>query len=742
MKSAKRNTGAILLFLLLVAATVDSKAQKLYNAFDSIQVFVLIEKADQFITVSEFDSADKYNNEALTICLQKKFLRGEAHARIKIADNLLNRRELKGVVFQDSLSLKAGMQLKDSLIMSLAYYQLGLLATYQDRFDEAKTLFDKSLQVFFEKAQSTTTAVIYNDMGYMYGQKGDLDQQHEWLLKALRLYDVNGDQAGMAQTLNNIATCLHEAGRTREALPYIRRAIEIRERLGNKVQLANSHNNAAQLYMTVDSLDQAIKHQQLGLKYAEQAGITSNIAHSYITLALLFNRQKKNAEALEYEKKAIALLEKEGSHQALLARRYIAAAILSKSAKYSTEAVSWFNKALELSLATNNRYNLRDIYLNQAIFYKDYQDYYNAYESFKLYVKYKDSIINTETLAKMAEIETKYETEKKDKAIIELNAAQRIKQLELEKQRAIIAGNIEESKRKQNEIDLLMRNAELQALKIKQQDEELEKSLLLAQTKEQQLRLAESEKLLREKQLQSQEQLRNALIAGIVLILILAGVLFNRYQLKKKLEQQQMLQTVRNNIAKDLHDEIGSTLTSINILSRVSRKHLVHDIEKSSAILENITEQSQNMQQAMSDIVWAIRPDNDLMENMLVRMREYVSHTLELKNIEADFDVSPDILQQPLAMEQRRDLFLIFKEAVNNASKYSKASKVNIHLSRQNNSIHMIIQDDGAGFDMNNPRSSSGLKNMRERAAALGGHLHIDTAPGKGTCIELNFPAI
>lgn len=473
MKSAKRNTGAILLFLLLVAATVDSKAQKLYNAFDSIQVFVLLEKADQFITVSEFDSADKYNNEALTICLQKKFLRGEAHARIKIAGNLLNRRELKGVVFQDSLSLKAGMQLKDSLIMSLAYYQLGLLATYQDRFDEAKTLFDKSLQVFFEKAQSTTTAVIYNDMGYMYGQKGDLDQQHEWLLKALRLYDVNGDQAGMAQTLNNIATCLHEAGRTREALPYIRRAIEIRERLGNKVQLANSHNNAAQLYMTVDSLDQAIKHQQLGLKYAEQAGITSNIAHSYITLALLFNRQKKNAEALEYEKKAIALLEKEGSHQALLARRYIAAAILSKSVKYSTEAVSWFNKALELSLATNNRYNLRDIYLNQAIFYKDYQDYYNAYESFKLYVKYKDSIINTETLAKMAEIETKYETEKKDKAIIELNAAQRIKQLELEKQRAIIAGNIEESKRKQNEIDLLMRNAELQALKIKQQDEEL-----------------------------------------------------------------------------------------------------------------------------------------------------------------------------------------------------------------------------------------------------------------------------
>jgi two-component system, NarL family, sensor histidine kinase UhpB len=355
-------------------------------------------------------------------------------------------------------------------------------------------------------------------------------------------------------------------------------------------------------------------------------------------------------------------------------------------------------------------------------------------------VKYKDSILNTETLSKIADIETKYETEKKDKAIVELNAEQKIKQLELEKQKAIIAGNIEESKRKQNEIDLLVRSTELQELKIKQQDEELEKSLLLAKTKEQQLKLAQSEKLLHEKQIQNQKQLRNALIAGTALILILAGVLFNRFQLKKKLEQQKMLQTVRNNIAKDLHDEIGSTLTSINILSKVSKKHLVGDIEKSSAILENITEQSQNMQQAMSDIVWAIRPDNDLMENMLVRMREYVSHTLELKNIDSSFDISADIMQQPLAMEQRRDLFLIFKEAVNNASKYSKAKTVNIHLARDNGSIHMTIKDDGVGFDPSHTGSSNGLKNMKERAAALNGGLTIVTSPGKGTSIDLQFP--
>src|SRR5690606_3794037 len=136
-----------------------------------IQVSVLLEKADQFAAVSEYDSANKYSQLALNICTSKNFLRGEAHTRIRIADNLLNRRELKQVALHDSIILKAGLQLKDSLIIGLAWYQQGLLATYQDKYDEAKILFDKSLRIHFEKAQSPTTAVIYNDIGFMYGQK-------------------------------------------------------------------------------------------------------------------------------------------------------------------------------------------------------------------------------------------------------------------------------------------------------------------------------------------------------------------------------------------------------------------------------------------------------------------------------------------------------------------------------------------------------------------------------------------
>ncbi|WP_315817647.1 histidine kinase [Paraflavitalea speifideaquila] len=161
--------------------------------------------------------------------------------------------------------------------------------------------------------------------------------------------------------------------------------------------------------------------------------------------------------------------------------------------------------------------------------------------------------------------------------------------------------------------------------------------------------------------MKAQAQLRNTWIIGTVLLLVLAIVLFNRYQLKKKLQQQKELEKIRNDIARDLHDDIGSTLTSINILSKVSQNNLGRDMHKSSVILENISEQSQQIQQAMSDIVWTIRPDNDKLENMVVRMREYVSHTLECKNIDIVFDVDKDILHETLAMEQRRDFSWFLK---------------------------------------------------------------------------------
>lgn len=731
--------GKFLLLFIFLFASDAAYNQLPYSPADSARIFSWLNQADESADASLLDSAIHFANLALKASREKRMLRGQAFAHLKIADIASRKNETTSLVYHDSTALKIAVQLKDSFLLALAHYQLGQYYLEEEQYEEAHRFFNKALAIRFTKDQSAYTAVVFNDIGYTYGVQNQLDKQVDWYLKAIRLYEKNNDPRGHAQTLSNLSTVYSQLGNQKEAILYAKEAMAIRENIGDINGLSISCNNISQL-LSMDSLDQAIKYQQLGLKYAEKSGVKLRMSNSYISMAILLNRQRKNREALEFEKKAIVILQQINDLNTL-SRRYIAAAILSKSINDSITALDYFRKAHVLSTQLNNKVNLRDIYLHQAIFYKDKKDFYNAYENYKKYILYRDSLISVKTRADIAEIKTRYETEKKDLEIERLSTEQKIRQLEIEKQKAIISGNTLLAKQKENEIILLSQERELQDSKIRQQDQELEKQLLIAKNNEQLLRLSEQEKQLKEEELKDQKLLQQVIVGAAIMLVLFAAILFNRYKLKKKLEQQNQLLSVRNNIAKDLHDEIGSTLTSIKILSEVSKNNLDKDQQKAFSFLQKITEQSSQMQQGMSDIVWAIKPDNDRLENMLVRMREYASHTLEPKNIEAIFLTEEPVLVQSLNMQQRRDFFLIFKEAINNAAKYSQASKVEISISKDRDQLQLRISDNGIGFDSCKETSSNGLKNMMARAEALKGSVHIQSEPGKGTTVLAKVPA-
>jgi signal transduction histidine kinase len=224
----------------------------------------------------------------------------------------------------------------------------------------------------------------------------------------------------------------------------------------------------------------------------------------------------------------------------------------------------------------------------------------------------------------------------------------------------------------------------------------------------------------------------------LAIIGLFLGIMSGLY--RYRLNQLKKLLKLRTEISRDLHDEIGSALTSINILSKVSSSNLDKDSVKTSQLLEKITEQSNDIQQSMSDIVWAIRPDNDKLENMVIRMREYLGQTAETKELEVEFNVDENVLKDSLGMHQRKDLFLIFKEAVNNAIKYSGGKKIAVSFDKIGHYIKLQIKDDGIGFQEDKITSSSGLKNMRDRARGLNGTLSIHSASGEGTTVEFTCP--
>ncbi len=232
----------------------------------------------------------------------------------------------------------------------------------------------------------------------------------------------------------------------------------------------------------------------------------------------------------------------------------------------------------------------------------------------------------------------------------------------------------------------------------------------------------------------------------IAIILIAAGGIyaFYRYRLRQALK----LQSIRNNIASDLHDEIGSTLSSISISSAVIRKKIKTDTAEVDGLLNQISSNTDNMMEAMSDIVWAVNTKNDKFENVVNRMRAFAIEILEPDGVLLNMNVSSQLDNVVLDMQQRKNLYLIFKEAINNIAKYAGCKNVYVDITLQSRKVCMKIKDDGKGFSTTNPGSDgmntmggNGLNNMHSRARELNGKLVINSGTDAGTEIKLEFPA-
>ncbi|SDG90240.1 Two component regulator propeller [Dyadobacter soli] len=220
-----------------------------------------------------------------------------------------------------------------------------------------------------------------------------------------------------------------------------------------------------------------------------------------------------------------------------------------------------------------------------------------------------------------------------------------------------------------------------------------------------------------------------------------ACVLFFLHRLR--VEKLLHIEKVRNRLARDLHDDMGSTLSTINILSSMALDQKSLDEAKSKQYLTTISQSTHQMMEAMDDIVWSINPVNDSMARILARMKETAGAVLEPQQIDYRFETEPSVAELHLSMESRREIFLIFKEALNNIVKYAGCSLVTVGLSRKAAQLMLTIADNGVGFDMPQPGSTvrgNGLKNMQIRAGNVNGTLTVVSKPGDGTTITLWMP--
>ncbi len=209
---------------------------------------------------------------------------------------------------------------------------------------------------------------------------------------------------------------------------------------------------------------------------------------------------------------------------------------------------------------------------------------------------------------------------------------------------------------------------------------------------------------------------------------------------KAKTDRLRELEQVRKRIAADLHDDIGSSLTQISIFSEVMQQRVDRNDERVLEPLEFIASSSRELVEAMSDIVWAINPQKDFLGELSGKMRRFAADVLTARDIEFTFGAAHLNEELVLGANLRREIFLIFKESVNNIVKHSKCAAVEIEMRVNDSEIFLRLHDDGAGFDVDKITGGHGLFSMKQRAAGLGGTLEIVSGKEIGTTTKLIVP--
>ena len=222
----------------------------------------------------------------------------------------------------------------------------------------------------------------------------------------------------------------------------------------------------------------------------------------------------------------------------------------------------------------------------------------------------------------------------------------------------------------------------------------------------------------------------------LLIAAVAGGLIYTFY--RYRINQLKQLFAVRTKISRDLHDEVGSTLSGIGLLSEMAKQQLENsrNIEVSTS-LQKISTHSEEMLGKMSDIVWAINPQNDSFEKIIDRLKSYAKSIAASTGIHVHFETEKDLMKMNLDMQQRNNIYLICKEAINNAIKYSECRNICFELRRNDRQFQILVKDDGKGFNSQQVYEGNGLKNIRARAKEIGAGLKIHSENDAGTSITL-----
>ncbi|GAC1483723.1 MAG: hypothetical protein NVS1B13_08300 [Flavisolibacter sp.] len=560
-------------------------------------------------------------------------------------------------------------------------YEITLLNN-KGKYREALELCKQAIPIYKGLGSEKNVAIAYNNLGNEYEYLGEIRQATSNFLSAEQIADQIHENALLRTFSNNVASVFILLKEYDKSLFYAAKSLEVAQFLKDTFGIASSLVNLALCKKATGKYldaEQELKEVLVLGRILEDYSLELD---SYNNLGGLYNQIKEYSKAIEIFETAlkIAIKNKNPGYE-LIALQGLAESFQKKGRL--AEADQQAQKAIRIAILINARQELDELYLRAALIREDLGDYKMALFYNKEYQKLNDTLLNEKIRDNINDMEVQYQTATKDKAIAEQSLA-------LEK----------------NKIDIRNKNMWL-----------------------------------------------GILIIGVLLFIALTVLSFRFYRQKQALNQQAIrtlendkevirLKSVlegkdeeRQRISKEMHDDLGSGLTSI--------LYLIDNLKEANpgqadGISHKISLTANALVDKMNEIIWSMNKGNDNLEDLVVYLRHSIGELLENAKIAYSFNIPDEIPAVRLTGEQRRNIYLVVKEATHNIMKHARASYVTIDFFFSN-TLRIKIHDNGKGIDMEKLRKfGNGLNNMHQRMSIIGGKLLVQA--DQGSLVDLTLP--
>jgi signal transduction histidine kinase len=594
----------------------------------------------------------KYLGLGLNLALKSGSKELESLSRYHLTHLLMVSGQLDSAYYHAKKANELFVELNNSRYVALNLLELGANKTMGGDLDSAIIYQENSISIFHKLKDTLGLASAYSMLTGSFGRKGDNEIAIENALKGLKYAEYAKDNKLIGSAYTNLTAITMTQEKFDEALPYALTGLSYWNKTSETGGIARNLENIGTIYTDLGQVDSGLFYHLKAYKMIKGANLPFDMIYLSSHIGQDYQELNQLDSALFYLQQG-ERISREVDFVEPLANLNASIGHIYNLRKQYKKAIPYLEKAEKYALQSGSIFNQKLAYDELSYSYENLNDYKTAHFYNEKFLVTKDSLFKIESETAMAEMKTKYETDKKDL-----------------------------------EIDVLQKQAELDKRKSARQ---------------------------------------RMLIFGSLLLAMLAGTVGYLKIRQNKLNQRLKMERFRNKVAADLHDDVGSTLSSISMYSEVIKQKAKDKLPEALPMLENMSTSSKELMDAMSDIVWTINPKNNSLNSLLVRIKLFSTELCEAKGVIFDYNQYGEIESLDLEMETAQNIYLVLKEGVNNALKYSDCKNLNLKVAVSNKEFSFKLVDDGKGFEISSSTQGNGMRTMRSRMQEVGGEFEISS---------------